>query len=209
MTSIQERIQAMTWRAGKRTLPRRGRVPEEVLQQVEGLRDSGKFQEAADLLEQQPGDALEQDPVALNGLGHLRLGLHQVDDALEFFRRAEAAAKLHQAKALVNQSHALRDLKRFDEAEQAARHACDLKPDWFLPYLMWIAVCEWRAGDGDAQAVRTIVEQMTQKCSGWHHEPGFWTYIDGDIDYRRLREPEEFERLFGDGFRKFEAEQAK
>jgi tetratricopeptide (TPR) repeat protein len=206
MKEVREAILATNWRVAHRTHPRPERMPETALGEAARHRDAGRFDMALAVYLSQPRHMLDQDPVALNGMGHAHLGLGDNERALDCFRDAAGAALLHQAKALTNQAHALRGMKRFEEAEQAARQACEIKPDWFLPYLMWIAILEWRGEEGDRLRVREVVEQMKERCPDWYREEEFWTYILDDVDYRRLREPGEFEVLFGKDFRKFEEE---
>jgi tetratricopeptide (TPR) repeat protein len=209
MQSLEHRIRALAWQANRRTLPRAGRIGESVLDEVATLRDSGRFGDATELLERQPAEALAHDPVALNGLGHLRLGLGRPEEALAVFRRAEAAACFDQAKALINQGHALMALRRYGEAELAIEKAKSLKPDWFVPYLMLISVAEWRSTEQDRFKVRAAVQALKGSCSDWWRNDELWSYLLEDADYARIRGSDEFENLFGDGLSKYEEEIAK
>lgn len=194
----RHRMAKLQWHANKRTLPPPRKVPQEILERVDELRESGAFEEAVALLDAQPRDDLLGDNRALVRLGLARFGIADYDGALDAFELADRATDDAKARIAVNRANVLKVTGEFDAALEAACEARELAPGWFASHLIILSVLECRNGPGDRAAVERAAAEMREMWAEFRTNREFWRYLMTDVDYSSLRRRPEFVSLFGD-----------
>ncbi|MEU8181265.1 tetratricopeptide repeat protein, partial [Micromonospora sp. NPDC049047] len=144
---------------------------------IRKLRNRRRFDEAEAAIRQ----ATEKRPDLAQPyleLGYLHDGRHDHQRALEAFEQA-LTIDPHHEWALAQRITELRQLRRFDDAEQAARQAMEARPDSPQPYLELGYVHDDRY---DHQRALEAFEQALTIDP--HHE---WALAQRNIQLRRLR----------------------
>lgn len=190
-TSFTRRL---AWRSNKRLRGRQDRVPDDIVNQANALRESGEFDASVELLQGQP--SLGNDVAALNMLALGRLALGDFADALQALDNADEELRRQQWGIEVNRANILKCAGDFERATVAAARAIELRPDATSGYLISIAVSE--CAGSDRAFVKKLVEQMDKAVPDWRRDRGVLEDLLTDSDYIALRQDKEsFTALFG------------
>lgn len=190
-TSFTRRL---AWRSNKRLRGRQDRVPDEIVNQANALRESGEFDASVELLQDQP--SLGNDVAALNMLALGRLAQDDSAGALQALDKADEELRRQQWGIEVNRANILKCAGDFEKAAAAAARAVELRPDATSGYLISIAVSE--CAGRDREFVKKLIEQMDEATPDWRRDRDVWQDLLTDSDYMALRQDKEsFTALFG------------
>jgi tetratricopeptide (TPR) repeat protein len=197
MPSLEHRLRRRNADASSKTLPRGARISDGVLDQAAALHEEGRFAEAAQFLQEQGAEVVENDSWAANaiGLSYSQSGLEE--QAWQFFETAERAALRRAAHATHNLAVSLKKAKRYAEALSAAERSRRYAPERWPIYLVLAAIYECRSQSGDREAAIAALREMTVACSDYDRDQ-VSRYLSHDLDYIDLKNDGRLEQVLID-----------
>jgi tetratricopeptide (TPR) repeat protein len=131
-------LRRVKWKANKRSAASSTRLPEEVLERARNLHALGSYEEAIETILASPH--WEDDPQGWRVVGLCALGLKRHSEARKAFEESIRLNTIEIVKDEVNTAAVMLSETAYDEAEQAARRARNLAPQFPSPVVCLLSI---------------------------------------------------------------------